>query len=572
MLNYRIDFENEPKSAAPAQVVTITDQLDPNLDWTKFTLTEVGFGDTMLSVPPWSHHYQHTVSMSHEGVEFEVEIEIGVNLGTGELYANFYSLDPWTGLPPEANVGFLPPEDGTGRGMGYFNYIIESKPDLSTGTEIRNVAYIMFDGAETIGTDWVDPHDPSQGIDTNKQALVTIDADPPSSEVTGPSGAATNANFTVCWDGSDLGSGVAGFDVYVSTNGGPWTLWLANTPLTCETFAGLNDTTYGFYSVARDGAGHTELPPPGADTTAVTLPNYPPVIDPVPPQYVVVGQQLVITNRVYDPDTPITFSLGANAPAGSAITTNGVFTWTPACAQGSTTNDILVWATDSGGPSMSSSNVLTVIVYECIEASLGRTVMQAGTTSSVPIYLLSTVELTNLSFTVVYPPERFTNLMVLADTNVVPVPFTTNLSDHQFLVSFALPEAQVLYGPTNVGELSLVALADQTSAFVPLEITEVTGRKPDGGLVGIWYGYPGRVVVLGEEPLLEAFIATNGQPALILFAQPGTSNTLESVSGLGTATGWIPGQTVMLPTNALFQVVQPIVITNNAVFIRALRK
>ena len=29
---YQIDFENDPTATAPAQVVTITDQLDPNLD------------------------------------------------------------------------------------------------------------------------------------------------------------------------------------------------------------------------------------------------------------------------------------------------------------------------------------------------------------------------------------------------------------------------------------------------------------------------------------------------------------------------------------------------------------
>ncbi len=402
---------------------------------------------------------------------------------------------------------------------------------------------------------------------------MTIDADGPTSEVVALSGIATNANFTVCWQGSDLGSGVAGYDVYVSVNGGPWTLWLENTPLNCETFNGLNDMVYSFYSVARDGAGHVEVPTPGADTSTVTLPNYPPVIDPVPPQYVLVGQQLVITNTAHDPDTPIIFSLGGNAPAGAGVTTNGVFTWTPACAQGSTTNDIVIVATDSGGPAMSSSNVLTVIVYECIEASLGRTEMQAGTTSSVPIYLLSTVELTNLSFTVVYPPDRFTNLMVLADTNVVPEPFTTNLNDHQFLVSFALSEEEVLYGPTNVGELSLEALAGQSSAFVPLEITEVTGRKPDGGIVGTWYGYPGRVVVIGPEPLLEAVLNSNREPALIVYGTPGTTNQLQSRTTLDLfsnwADGWLP---VVVPTNGLWQVVDPLELTNAIQFIRARRE
>ena len=174
LLNYRVDFENDATATAAAQTVNISDPLNANLDWTTFTLTEIGFGDVVLSIPPDSHHYQHTVEMTQNGTTFEVKIDIGVNLGTGELYANFYSLDPVTGLPPEADVGVLPPEDGTGRGMGWFNYTIESKPGLPAGTEIRNVAEIVFDGQPPIATNQVDPHDPSKGTDPAKEALVTI--------------------------------------------------------------------------------------------------------------------------------------------------------------------------------------------------------------------------------------------------------------------------------------------------------------------------------------------------------------------------------------------------------------
>lgn len=569
LLPYTIHFENETNATAPAQRVMLSNQLTNLLDWTTFELTEIAFGDQFIAVPPQTKRFETSVQLSVDGYQFVVQIEAGIRLDTGEVYARFQSLNPTSGLPPPVDIGMLPPENGTGRGQGHVSYVIRPNVGLATGTEIRNVACIVFDQNPPIGTDWVDPHDPGQGIDTNKQALVTIDADPPSSAIQALPTEAPSASFTMCWTGSDLGAGITGYDIYYRTNDGPWTLWLANTPLNCDTFHGLNDVTYSFYSVARDGAGHAELPPSEPDATTRTLPNYPPLIEPVPTQYVVVGQPLVITNRAYDPDQPVAFTLGANTPSGATITPNGVFKWTPLCAQGSTTNPITVWATDSGGPPMSSSMTFTSIVYECIEASLGNTVMQTGTTSSVPIYLLSTVELTNLSFTVVYPPERFTNLMVLADTNIVSVPFTTNPTEQQFLVSFALLENQVLYGPTNVGALSLEALAGQSSAFVPLEITKVTGLKPDGGLVGSWFGHPGRAVVLGEAPLLEALIASNGQPALILYAPPGSSNTLEFAPGLVPVTTWTPGQAVVVPTNALLQVVQPVVITNNAVFIRA---
>ena len=50
------------------------------------------------------------------------------------------------------DIGFLPPEDGTGRGNGYFAYLVKPKPGLPAGSEIRNVARITFDYQETIAT------------------------------------------------------------------------------------------------------------------------------------------------------------------------------------------------------------------------------------------------------------------------------------------------------------------------------------------------------------------------------------------------------------------------------------
>ena len=76
-------------------------------------------------------------------------------------------------------TGFLPPEDGTGRGMGYVSYTVNPKTGLSTGTQIRNVANVSFDEEQIVATDQVNDEDPTQGVDPNKQSLVTIDTGAP---------------------------------------------------------------------------------------------------------------------------------------------------------------------------------------------------------------------------------------------------------------------------------------------------------------------------------------------------------------------------------------------------------
>ena len=545
LLPYRINFENYSNATAPAQFVTVQNVLAANLDLADFELSSLGFGDRFFAIPPGSQHYERTETLTMNGFRFQVQIEAGLNLATRTVYATFKSINPTNGLPPPVEIGFLPPENGTGRGMGHVSYVIRPKASLATGTEIRNVATIVFDQQPAIATDWKDPHNAALGIDTNKQALVTIDGDLPTSGVTGPSGRATNTCFVVSWSGNDAGSGIANYDIYVSTNSGAWTLWLSNSVATSATFCGLNDRTYGFYSVAHDNTGQTQSRPAQADIVTSTQPNYPPFIEPQPGYFAVVGRQLAVTNRAYDPDMPIVFSLDSSAPAGAAISTNGVFTWTPSCPQGSTTNLIRVWATDHGTPRMSNAMVFSVIVYECVEASIGNTVLLAGTAGCVPINLLSTVALTNLSFNVVYPAERFGQFSLTVNTQQVGALPLQSLSNGVVRISFVLPANRALQGPTNVAQLCFTSSPTQHSAFVPLRVTEVEGRKPSGSIVANAYGLPGRVTVVGPEPLLEAERTPVGGRLLTLYGTPGANYLIESKTNIN-GFAWQPGWSVTL--------------------------
>ena len=114
--------------------------------------------------------------MTFNGQTFNVLVQIGINLANGLITAQFFSIDPTTQLPPDVLTGFLPPEDGTGRGMGHISYTVSPKAGLPTGTQIRNVADVSFDEQPIIATDQVSETDPTQGVDPAKQALVTIDA------------------------------------------------------------------------------------------------------------------------------------------------------------------------------------------------------------------------------------------------------------------------------------------------------------------------------------------------------------------------------------------------------------
>jgi RHS repeat-associated protein len=269
---YRIDFENDAAATAPAQRVDVLDQLPTNLDWATLEFTEVGFDDSLIAVPPGLRHFRTTVPMRYNNRDFQVDIELDFNSLTGQILASFRSLDPATGLPPDVLTGFLPPEDGTGRGQGHFGYVVRPRPGLPTGTPIRNVARIRFDFGEIIDTNQVDPHDPTRGTDPTKEALLTLDAGPPTSSVQALPAVTNTASFLVRWSGADdsSGSGVARYDVYVSDNNGPFTIWQTGTPATSAAFDAQNGHAYSFYGVATDNVGNRQPTPAGgqAGTTA----------------------------------------------------------------------------------------------------------------------------------------------------------------------------------------------------------------------------------------------------------------------------------------------------------------
>jgi methyl coenzyme M reductase subunit C len=103
-------------------------------------------------------------------------------------------------------------------------------------------------------------------------------------------------------------------------------------------------------------------------TAIVTDLNGAPVLAVIADQTIDEGQLLTFTTSATDPDQPgqtLTFSLGAGAPPGAAIdASTGVFTWTPAEAQGPGTNTIGVTVADSGTPPLTASRSFTVVVQE----------------------------------------------------------------------------------------------------------------------------------------------------------------------------------------------------------------
>jgi RHS repeat-associated protein len=374
LLAYRINFENDATATAPAQEVLVTDKLNSSFDFATFELTGIGFGDHVISVPAHSQYYNTVVDMTLKGDTFQVQIEAGLDSDTGRVFARFRSIDPTTSLPPGVLTGFLPPEDGTGRGMGHVSYVIRPRAGLRTGTEIRNIAFITFDVNEAIATNQVDPHDPSKGTDPSKEAFNTIDASPPTSAVAALANSIRAGDVLVSWAGSDLGSGVAFYDVYVSIDSGPYTLWLARQSETSGVFTAAPNHTYAFFSVATDNVGLIEQVPAFPDAvTFARIPNEPPVIGDIANQSVLEGSEILLRIAASDPDEGqlLSFSFVGSVPVGASIDpTTGLFSWTP--PDGPESHTITVRVRDDGNPALEDEVTFTIFVANVAPSARGN--------------------------------------------------------------------------------------------------------------------------------------------------------------------------------------------------------
>jgi hypothetical protein len=135
--------------------------------------------------------------------------------------------------------------------------------NLPSGTQIANQAFVQFDFLGPWGPA------PKAGPWIN-----TIDAGTPSSNVLPLPTTITQTDFLVEWTGNDdngLGSGIASYDIFVSTDGGTYTLWLDDTTEISSTYSGQVGHSYAFYSIARDGVGHEELAPSAPDASTLVL-------------------------------------------------------------------------------------------------------------------------------------------------------------------------------------------------------------------------------------------------------------------------------------------------------------
>jgi alpha-tubulin suppressor-like RCC1 family protein len=350
-----------------------------------------------------------------------------------------------------------------------------------------------------------------------------------------------------------------------------------------STFAPVNAGTYTVVATVTD-ANYW-----GSATNTLVI-SPPPILDPIPDQIAQVLMPLLVTNCAANSSLvsrPLTFGLCIGTPGGvrmkevcidgstNKVCTNGVLGWIPTREQARSTNTIMVWMRDSGSPPVLATNTFTVVVDDYAELSVGGTILFTGLTSSVPVTLMSSlpatviaaVGLTNVEAVLHVSEAQLTELALTDWAPELGNAVVQKQAADTWQIQFTAAPGQVLQTTQQLAQLQFLAVSTN-SAFVPLQVSDVTAFQMNGQSVWRTLAGDGRAVVLGNEPLVEALPKTNGYPDIVVYGAPGTGYDVLFSPVAATGALWQPVWLGTMPSNMQMPV-SGLTNTESTMFFRA---
>ncbi len=342
-------------------------------------------------------------------------------------------------------------------------------------------------------------------------------------------------------------------------------------------------TTYYYRLQATNNTGQTVWPPSGPLPAVTTAREN---------AFVIQSQQLILSLPGIDPSGSIVLLSNTNttsilaAVAGDGVSSNQVFfSVTDLIAATGNTNylplgnqQFTVQLLSAQSNAFSQTYDLTFTtdfsVGQANQSSLGSfgaltigaAVLRAGDAGSLPVGLYAS-GLTNLSFLMNLPTNRFSVLSVQAISLQVGSASLQALDSNTVRLTFGAGAGQTLSGNQQIAQLNFTTVSNQSSAFVPFAPQSLTGVNADGTPNANFAVEAGRLVIVGNEPLLEASLGPGGARALTLYGKPWVSYQIQSSKTLGSGGSW--SNQMRVPMTSLVATVYGLDTNQAIVFYRA---
>jgi hypothetical protein len=315
------------------------------------------------------------------------------------------------------------------------------------------------------------------------------------------------------------------------------------------------DTTYYFRITQRAGNSTNVFPVAGLASVKTAVAT----------TFVPEAQQLIIEVPGLDNDgrlmtlshTNAAFALAAVVGDGAG-TNQVIFNTADLIALGGQTNfnpnGSLTFTADLRGPNDShnyqqfnlvfdgafgiAESTYTSLGLEFAALSVGSTIMRAGNTGAVTLTFNASVPVRQLTAQLQLPTDRLASLALSNFPAAIANATITSNSPTTATLQVNLQAGQTLQGALSLGQLWFRAVSNQTSAFLPVRIANPVLTKLDNSSVSNVLSQAGRIVMIGEQPLMESIAEAGGSRRLTIYGKPWSGYALEYNSDLRNTNGW----------------------------------
>jgi hypothetical protein len=201
---------------------------------------------------------------------------------------------------------------------------------------------------------------------------------------------------------------------------------------------------------------------------------------------------------------------------------------------------ITVTVKDGQGQGTTVERYFTVTVGGSVaRVSVGSTEFEGGQRNGVALNLEAAVGVTNLDLLVSVPPGTLSDprLEFLAPEVNASRADLRQLQDGSWSVHLVPVPGQVFLGSQSLAMITFEAVDPAKSAIVPVCITMLHAKQQNGTTLSRRHGQSGRVIVVGETPLLELRKAPQGGN-LVLYGKVGSRYAVQATAGLDHV--WVP--------------------------------
>lgn len=172
-----------------------------------------------------------------------------------------------------------------------------------------------------------------------------------------------------------------------------------------------------------------------------------------------------------------------------------------------------------------------------LSLKIGSALLRAGDTVSIPIELNAS-SVTNFSFTMDLATNRFSNMTLQPLSPSLGSATLQVTASNRIQVNMSAVSGQTFQGDQQIAQFNFVTASNQPSAFIQLSPRSVQARNVDSSVTSNILLQDGRMVVIGNEPLLETSLGANRSRNLTLYGKPGASYQIQYCTNIVNPPAW----------------------------------